>query len=178
MTRLLDYLFNNWAFTTLKNCPKVYKICKSKLKIFPNTKSTLSKWPKFLNLLPKWLNFAKSGHTVWHPKNGQKKQPQHPVLFLFARDYFFSFYLFIFQRCSAAAAATRTTKKLNAFTKMLFWCGSSVTRFGKISPLWQLFTSLWHIFDSLFLIWQNAYRAFANLWYFWANFHCCKWPNI
>ena len=33
----------------MKNCPKVYKNCQSKLEILPNTKLTLSKWPKFLN---------------------------------------------------------------------------------------------------------------------------------
>ena len=32
----------------------------------------------------------------------------------------------------------------------------SVTRFGEILPLGQMFTCLWQIFDSLFLIWQNA----------------------
>ena len=32
----------------------------------------------------------------------------------------------------------------------------SVTRFGKILPLWQ-------IFDSLFHIWQNAEPTLANL---------------
>ena len=32
---------------------------------------------------------------------------------------------------------------------------TSVTRFGKISLLWQIFSGLWHIFDSLFLIWLD-----------------------
>ena len=54
----------------------------------------------------------------------------------------------------------------------------SVTRFGEFSPLWQKFTNIWQIFDSLFLIWQNAEHTSENLWYYWANFHCCKWPNI
>ena len=40
---------------------------------------------------------------------------------------------------------------------------SSVTRFGKILPLWQKFTSLWQIFEGLFLIWQNAEHTLANL---------------
>ena len=31
---------------------------------------------------------------------------------------------------------------------------TSVTRVGKISPLWQKFRSIRQIFDSLFLIWQ------------------------
>ena len=53
-----------------------------------------------------------------------------------------------------------------------------MTRFGEISPLWQKFTSLWQIFDSFFLIWQNAEPTLAILWHYWANFHCCKWPNI
>ena len=63
VTRLLHYLFNIWALTHLKNCPKAYKICQNKFKMFPNTKWTLSKWPKFLNVVPKWRNVAKSGHT-------------------------------------------------------------------------------------------------------------------
>ena len=45
----------------------------------------------------------------------------------------------------------------------VFVVGSSVTRFGEISPTWQKFTSLWQIFDGLFLIWQNAEPALANL---------------
>ena len=47
----------------------------------------------------------------------------------------------------------------------------SVTRFGKISPLWQ-------IFDSLFLIWQKAEPTLANLLHYWGNFQCYKWQNI
>ena len=56
--------------------------------------------------------------------------------------------------------------------------GSSVTRLGEISPLWQKFTSLWQIFDCLFLIWLNAEPTLANLWHYWANLNCCKWPNV
>ena len=40
---------------------------------------------------------------------------------------------------------------------------TGVTRFSKISSLWQTFISLWQIFDSLILIWQNAEPAMANL---------------
>ena len=54
----------------------------------------------------------------------------------------------------------------------------SVTRFGKISPLWQNFTSLWANFDSLFLIWQNVEITLANLVHYWAKFHSCQRPNI
>ena len=54
---------------------------------------------------------------------------------------------------------------------------SSVTRFGKILPLWQKFTSLWQIFNGLFLFWQNTEPTLANLWRYLANFHCCKWPK-
>ena len=56
--------------------------------------------------------------------------------------------------------------------------GSSVTRFGEISTLWQHFTSLWQIFDSLFLIWQNVEPILTNLVHYWANFHHCFWPII
>ena len=37
----------------------------------------------------------------------------------------------------------------------------SVTRFGKILPLWQKFSSIWQIFNGLFLIWQNAEPTLA-----------------
>ena len=49
---------------------------------------------------------------------------------------------------------------------------------AKFRNLGQKFTSLWQIFDSLFLILQNAQHTLANLWHYWANVHCCKWPNI
>ena len=52
----------------------------------------------------------------------------------------------------------------------VFVVGSSVTRFGEISPTWQKFTSLWQIFDGLFLIWQSAKPTLANLRHYWANF--------
>ena len=62
------------------------------------------------------------------------------------------------------------------------WKGSflqiSVTRFGEISALWQILTGLWKTVDSLFLIRQNVDLILANLLHYWANFHCCKWPNI
>ena len=54
----------------------------------------------------------------------------------------------------------------------------SVTRLGKILPLFQKFTILWQIFDCSFLIWQDAEPTLENLWHYWVSFHCCKWPNI
>ena len=42
----------------------------------------------------------------------------------------------------------------------------SVTRFGKISSLWQNFKSLWLFFESLFCIGKNFKRSYAN-------FHGC-----
>ena len=56
--------------------------------------------------------------------------------------------------------------------------GTSVTRFGEISPFWPKFTNLWQCFDGLFLIWQNSKPTWENLLHYWANFHFCKWPNI
>ena len=47
VTRLLHYLFNIWAFTTMKICPNN---CQIKLKMF---RKTLSKWPKLFNVVPK-----------------------------------------------------------------------------------------------------------------------------
>ena len=32
---------------------------------------------------------------------------------------------------------------------------TNVTRFGEISPLWQIFEELWQLVKSLFSIWQN-----------------------
>ena len=49
--------------------------------------------------------------------------------------------------------------------------GSSVTRFGKISPLWK-------ILDGLFFIWEIVEPTLSNLLYYWANLNSCKWPNI
>ena len=54
----------------------------------------------------------------------------------------------------------------------------SVTRFDEILPLWQKVTSRWQNFDCLFLFRQNAEPTLANLLHCWANFQCCKWPNI
>ena len=54
---------------------------------------------------------------------------------------------------------------------------ASVTRFDKISLLWQNCTSIWYFFHSLFLMWQNVETTLANLLHFWANFHRFKWPN-
>ena len=34
------------------------------------------------------------------------------------------------------------------------------------------------LLEQLFSIWQNCEPTLANIWYFWANFHCSKWPNI
>ena len=88
-----------------------------------------------------------------------------------------------------AAAAPVQTQPLISFRKKqklvkIFWVKEivsphcSVTRFGEISPLWRQFTSLWQIVDGLFLILQNVNPILANLLHNWANFHCCKWPNI
>ena len=64
------------------------------------------------------------------------------------------------------------------FSLSFYNFASSGTRFGKNLSLWQKCTSLWQCFDSSFLICQNAEPTLVNLWPCWANFHCCKWPNI
>ena len=63
VTRLLDYFSTFGPMTSMKICPKVYKICQSRLKILANSKYSFEKLPKTLNILPNWRNFAKSGHT-------------------------------------------------------------------------------------------------------------------
>ena len=45
-----------------------------------------------------------------------------------------------------------------------------VTRFGKISPLWQKLNSLWQFNEGLFGIWQILLPTSANFVYNWANF--------
>ena len=53
----------------------------------------------------------------------------------------------------------------------------SVTRFGKISPLWQHLKSLEHLFQCLFCIGQIFETTFV-IYSNWENFHCRKWPKI
>ena len=55
---------------------------------------------------------------------------------------------------------------------------TTATRFGEISPLWQNKLRFWQNIDGLFGIWQNFEPALAKELCHWANFHCCKWPNI
>ena len=63
-------------------------------------------------------------------------------------------------------------------TKELHWdkqyhnCYQCVTRFGKILPFWLIFNGL---FGS---IWQIFEHTLAKVIFYWAKFHCCKWPNI
>ena len=45
-----------------------------------------------------------------------------------------------------------------------------VTRFGKISPLWQKLNSLWQFNEGLFGIWRILLPTSANFVYNWANF--------
>ena len=47
----------------------------------------------------------------------------------------------------------------------------SATRFGE-------FTQLWPLKKCAFSIWQNFELILANFVCHWANFNCCKWPNI
>jgi len=54
----------------------------------------------------------------------------------------------------------------------------SVTRFGKISPLQQKLRNLWQYFKGLFGIWQSCEPTLGQFVFFWANFNCCKCPNL
>ena len=54
----------------------------------------------------------------------------------------------------------------------------SVTRFGEISPLKQKFRTLWQYFKGLFGIGQSCEPTVGQFVFFWANFHCCKRPNL
>ena len=50
----------------------------------------------------------------------------------------------------------------------------SMTRFGKIYPLWHNFKSIGLIFVGLFIIWQNFNTTVAKMFFYWASFHCCR----
>ena len=77
------------------------------------------------------------------------------------------------QLLSAQQAGTDQCYK----TFLARWLTANVTRFDKISLLWQNCTSIWYFFHSLFLMWQNVETTLANLLHCWANFHRFKWPN-
>ena len=44
---------------------------------------------------------------------------------------------------------------------------SSVTRFGEMTPLWQIFKALWQNFDGLVSVEQNFEPHLANLFTMW-----------
>ena len=45
-------------------------------------------------------------------------------------------------------------------------------------PLWHNFKTLSQYFEGLVSVGQNFEPTLANIWYYLANFHCSKWPNI
>ena len=54
----------------------------------------------------------------------------------------------------------------------------SVTRFGKISSLWQNFKSLWQ-FLKLYPVFGKIFNLlWTNFLCFWTNFHCLKWQKM
>ena len=58
------------------------------------------------------------------------------------------------------------------------WGHHRVTRFGKISPIWQNLQSLGQFFEGLFIIWEHFGPTLANIVCNWASFHWRKWPNV
>ena len=69
---------------------------------------------------------------------------------------------------------------LHRLRPILFcWLGqrTSVTRFGKISPLWQKLQCLWQFFEGLFSSRQKLIPTSANFVYNWAIIRGCKWTN-
>ena len=54
----------------------------------------------------------------------------------------------------------------------------SVTRFGEISPLWQIIKHLWQYISGLFGFGQSFQLTLAQFVCHWAHFQCWKWPNI
>ena len=64
--------------------------------------------------------------------------------------------LLVRREASAGAGEERRRVEQRPATFLLnFPIFDNVTRYGKISPLWQKYTSIWLILDNLFLIWQN-----------------------
>ena len=53
----------------------------------------------------------------------------------------------------------------------------SVTRFGKISPLWHKLTFLWQCSEGLFSTWQKLVLTSVNFVYNWAISNGSKWTN-
>ena len=50
VTRRPDCVFNIWPFSTIKICPKAYKLYQNELKTFPKTKQTLKYCQTFLKI--------------------------------------------------------------------------------------------------------------------------------
>ena len=44
-------------------------------------------------------------------------------------------------------------------------------------PFWRNLYILGQIFVRLFGIWQNVDPTVAKMFYYWASFRCCGWPN-
>ena len=63
-------------------------------------------------------------------------------------------------------------------SNLVFCFRISVTRFGEISPLRRNIKQLWQILKAPLSIWKNFEHTLANFLCNWANFQCCKWPNI
>ena len=124
--KIAGLFFNIRPFTSMKICPKVFKICQSRLKILRSNKWTLERLSKTFGILPKWQAFAKSGHAASFP-------------FLITLNYVFNFLSTCLVSYLGSVSSTH----------------SSVTRFGEISPLWQNFKSLWAIFKKLYLVFDK-----------------------
>ena len=56
-----------------------------------------------------------------------------------------------------------------------FGVTTSVTRFAKISPLWQKNK----VFGQLFMLinYLAQFGTYFGSFCYWTNSHCCKWPN-
>ena len=156
VTRGLDYFCNIWPFKTMKiciiNCKNIFKFCPilKNLQKLPNTLKNSQNIPKirqislrtfkivtkyiFLIFLPNWRNFGKFGHTSEVPKITKM-----------------SFGIFF-------SGKRPNKKKLQKLSHQLIYISTRVTRFAKISPLWQNFKRPWPI------SWM-AYLVFGKLLY-------------
>ena len=71
---------------------------------------------------------------------------------------------------------TTTTSSSSRWANIILielWKETSVTRFGKMWPLWRNLKNL-----LPFMEWQHFEPLLSNYLCLWANANCCKWPYI
>ena len=136
----------------MKICPKALKFCQTSFKILPTSKNChrLNLCCQSGEISPNLVTMFNVTIIVW----------QH---------------LFIFEHNGRSCLSHNLC--LIASSGYLLHGFCSVTRFGKIMPLWVNFKSLWQYFEGLFRIWNFFDHTVAFVFNYWASFHCCRLPN-